>query len=369
MPGSMLAGSYDLGSCGVVIDVDMNRIIAVLWLALACAGVLFCQSCEDRSSAPEQLEPSSSQESIRHSLEAAEIYIASGNTDKAQAILARLIDQSPDDPRPYEVMARLALRKGLQLRDMGLIEASRDQFGTSFDWYRDAVSRMPESSGLHQSAGEVAQQAGKHEEALACYLRSIELDPGNMRSQINAAQLLIETSPGRVRSHAQIGSGNGFRAATCLVFLGLIAPEGRKGIRIFRVGVQRHWLLQVIRMESESRWRAFTLKRDRPRVALELLLALSDQVRGQEPATSQIAIAWESLGNSINAGQAWSECFRTNAHRTDAWRFALRAAEAFGRADQEAMASSWLEQAIMLDAPSMEIEEARRSISMGTGPD
>ncbi|MDG2424492.1 MAG: tetratricopeptide repeat protein [Phycisphaerales bacterium] len=346
----------------------MNRIIAVLWLALACAGVLFCQSCEDRSPVPEQLEPSSSQESIRHSLEAAEIYIASGNTDKAQAILARLIDQSPDDPRPYEVMARLALRKGLQLRDMGLIEASRDQFGTSYDLYKDAVSRMPESSGLHQSAGEVAQQAGQHEEALACYLRSIELDPGNMRSQINAAQLLIETSPERseamLRSVLETDSEQPHALSSLALLLQRAGRESESSEMASRAlavaGDQEGVRIAVARIHLEA---------NRPRVALELLLALSDQVRGQEPATSQIAIAWESLGNSINAGQAWSECFRTNAHRTDAWRFALRAAEAFGRAGQEAMAASWLEQAIMLDAPAMEIEEARRSIRMGTGPD
>ena len=69
--------------------------------SLALCGVVFLLplGCEERTPEPETAPALSGGEASRHSLEAAEIYIASGNIDKARAILSRLIEQSPDDAR------------------------------------------------------------------------------------------------------------------------------------------------------------------------------------------------------------------------------------------------------------------------------
>ncbi len=132
----------------------------MLSLVIAGPGLLLQQACSDRPSEQGGDVTSTGQEGVRHSLEAAEVYIAGGEVDKARTILSRLIEEDPVDARPYEVMARLLLAQGIQLRQVGLMDASKAEFKASFDLYTKAIERMPESSGLHQSAGEVAQQAG-----------------------------------------------------------------------------------------------------------------------------------------------------------------------------------------------------------------
>ena len=339
----------------------------MLSLVIAGPGLLLQQACSDRPSEQGGDVTSTGQEGVRHSLEAAEVYIAGGEVDKARTILSRLIEEDPVDARPYEVMARLLLAQGIQLRQVGLMDASKAEFKASFDLYTKAIERMPESSGLHQSAGEVAQQAGLRQEALDMYLRSVELDPINLRSQINAAQLLIEEAPDqseRMLRTVLEADPNQPHALSSLALLLLRVGKTEESESIASralavAGDQEGVRIAIARVHREA---------GRPRMALELLLALPDHIRSQEPATVEIARSWESIGRPMNAGQAWADCFAANAHRTDAWRFALSAAESLGLAGQTAMASSWLEQAIMLDAPVARVEGARRLIAESGRP-
>ncbi|MEE2908300.1 MAG: tetratricopeptide repeat protein [Planctomycetota bacterium] len=340
----------------------MTRMIAVRLLALSGTLCLLALGCEDRTPEPESPQVSSGGEAARHSLEAAEIYIAAGNIDKARAILSRLIKKSPRDARAYEIMARLEIDRALDLRELGLVDASRDQFGVSYGWYQKALERMPESGGLHQSAGEVAQQAGLNDEALALYLQAIELDQENIRSQLSAAQLLLQDDPARSEALLRSVLETDADQPHALSSLALVLQRQGRETGALETASQA---LAVAGEKSGVRIAVARVHREagRPRIALELLLALPDNVRAQESATAEIAKSWEAVDRPINAGQAWADCFRGNAHRTDAWRYALNAADAMGRAGQTAVAASWLEQAVMLDAPTNRVDEVRSRIA------
>ncbi|MCH2134770.1 MAG: tetratricopeptide repeat protein [Phycisphaerales bacterium] len=337
----------------------MTRIIAV---ATILAGLLAGGCSEDQPASPVAAAPAAAGEEIRHSLEAAESYITSGDIDRARSILARLLEEAPGDARPYEVMARVELGQGLKLRKQGLVDAARVQFGQSYDWYEKAIARDPASGGLHQSGGEVAQLAGRTDAAMAHYRRARDLDPDNPKSRLCAAQLLLDDDPAQAEQLLNEVLELDPDQAHALASLALARQ------RLGDTDAASDAATQALNRAADDVSIRIAVARvhrvaDRPREALELLLALPDTVRMQEAAAAEIALAWEAIDRPINAGEAWAECFRGNAHRTDAWRYALSAADAMGRADQQAAAASWLEQAIMLDAPRDQVDAIRSRIA------
>lgn len=301
-------------------------------------------------------------ESIRHSLEAAESYLTSGNDDRARSILSKVIEKSPQDGRAFEMMGRMELRRGIELREMGLVDSAREQFRDSYLWYEKALRFMGDSGGLHQSAGEVAQLAGLESEALSSYLASMELQPKNPKSSLCAAQLLLKSEPARAESILRSVLEEHPDQSHALASLALACQsQGKNDIAaemaskaLAIAGDQVAVRIVIARVYRLS---------GREREALELLLALPDDVRGQESAASEIAFCWQAIGQPLNAAQAWADCFRANAYKVDAWRYALQAAEAMAMAKQEALASSWLQQAVMLDAPDIEVESVRARIA------
>ena len=339
---------------------DMFRIIAVACLVFAVA-ICGPVGCGEQEPSPEGVAPLSG-ESIRHSLEAAESYLTSGDDARARSILAKVIAKAPEDGRGYEMMGRLELRRGIELRDMGLVDSAREQFKESFRWYSDALRFMSGSGGLHQSAGEVAQLAGLRAEALSLYEIAMDLEPDNPKPVPQAAQLLLDADPARAQEILESVLEEHPDQSHALASLALASQS-----------------LGQDDMAAEMASRALALAGDevavrivvsrvhrlagREREALELLLALPDQDRGQESAASEIAACWQAIGQPLNAAEAWAVCFNANAFRVDAWRYALRAAEAMAHAEQEALAASWLEQAIMLDAPDIELDLTRDRIA------
>ena len=326
----------------------------------AVATIVCLSGCGDEPANKEAATLSG--ESIRHSLEAAESYLTTGNDAQATSILSKVIERAPEDGRAYEMMGRLELRRGIELRDMGLVDSAREQFRDSFLWYEKALQFMSDSGGLFQSAGEVAQLAGLQDQALSLYMSAMELQPDNPKSGLCAAQLLLDTQPDRaesiLRSVLEADPDQSHALASLALacqFQGKDEVAAEMASRALAIaGDQVAVRIVIARVHRLS---------GREREALELLLALPDEVRGQESAASEIASCWHALGQPLNAGEAWADCFRSNAYRIDAWRYALRAAEAMAEARREAMAASWLEQAVMLDAPANEIEQTRALIS------
>ena len=340
--------------------VDMFRIIAVACLMFAGVTSGCLSGCGQDPT--EDKAPPLSGESIRHSLEAAESYLTSGDEGRARSILSKIIEKAPADGRGYEMMGRLELRRGIELREMGLIDSSREQFRDSYRWYEKALPFMADSGGLHQSAGEVAQLAGLETEALSLYEKAIELQPDNPKPSLCAAQLLLESQPERaefiLRSVLEKHPDQSHALATLALAcqsLGQTEVAAEMASRALSLaGDEVAVRIVIARVHRLS---------GREREALELLLALPDDVRGKESAASEIASCWLAIGQPSNAAEAWAGCFRANAFRVDAWRYALRAAEAMAMAKQEAMAASWLEQAVMLDAPENELDLARDRIA------
>ena len=301
-------------------------------------------------------------ETVRHSLEAAESYLTMGQEESARSILSKVIEQSPQDGRAFEMMGRLELRRGIEMRDMGLVDSALDQFKTSYEWYEQALRYMDDSAGLHQSAGEVAQLAGLDATALSLYESAMRLEPSNPKSSLCAAQLLMISEPARAESILRTVLEAHPEQSHALASLALVCQLQDKSDEANELAARALALAgdQVAVRVVVARVQRLS---GRERQALELLLALPDDVRSKESTASEIAASWQSIGQYENAGQAWADCFKANAYRVDAWRYALLAAECMAEARQEAMAASWLEQAVMLDAPTVEVEEVRSRIA------
>ena len=341
--------------------MDMCRIIAVGLISIGFSLVF--AGCGDQDS---ELQPAEvakpTSESVRHSLEAAEAYLASGDVDRARSILARLVERADQDPRPMEMMARLELTDGLDLRSQGLTDAARRQFAIAHDWYQQALSLQADSGGLHQSAGEVAQLAGRLDHAKGHYRQASLLLPENPKPKLCIAQLMLEEDPSEAEEYLRASLAIEPDEPHALASLALARQcqgDGEEASLLASQALLHAGSNSAVRIAVARVHRLAA----RPRESLELLLALPDQVRTTESATRELTLSWDDIGRPLNAGQAWADCFKANAFRTDAWRLALLAAEAMGRADQNVEAASWLEQAIMLDAPAAEVEAARSRIA------
>ena len=325
-------------------------------------GLVFggCGDQDPESASTEEARPTG--ESVRHSLEAAEAYLASGDIDRARSILARLVDRADDDPRSMELMARLELTDGIDLRSQGLVDAARNQFAIAHDWYEQALALQHNSGGLHQSAGEVAQLAGRLDLAKDRYRQASILMPENPKPRLCIAQLLLEENPAEaeqfLRETLLLEPDEPHALASLALAMQWQGGEDEASAlasqALLHAGKNAAVRIAVARVHRIA---------GRPRESLELLLALPDQIRSGESATEEISLSWEAIERPLNAGQAWADCFKANAFRTDAWRLALLAADAMGRAGQRVAAASWLEQAIMLDAPQADVQATRSRIA------
>jgi predicted Zn-dependent protease len=61
---------------------------------------------------------------IDASLHAAEDYLNVGDLVNAEAILTRLVDRAPDDPRGFEMLAHTQLSRGVTARSEGDLDAA-----------------------------------------------------------------------------------------------------------------------------------------------------------------------------------------------------------------------------------------------------
>jgi tetratricopeptide (TPR) repeat protein len=88
-----------------------------------------------------------------------------GRLDDAEALLARLRNEAPDDPATLHQLGIVAYRKGRWIEAAGLLERS--------------IALAPGSALFHRNLCEVYRTCGRQDEALAVGRRAVQLDPSD----------------------------------------------------------------------------------------------------------------------------------------------------------------------------------------------
>jgi Flp pilus assembly protein TadD len=306
---------------------------------------------------PEPAEKSTSEITAR--LDRAELLLSLGKSSDAATMAAELLAAAERDWRVHDVIARVHLHDALRLRREGLMDHSAEELAASVEAYRAATALAPSLAGLHQSAANAASMAGKHEQAIDWFEHAMELDSTDPRAPLCLAQLIFDADPTQARrllekalaldpsiaeAHASVAlleaTEGREEAATAAMANALACGEAGPAIRVVQAKMYRL-------LENPAR-------------GVEILLALPVTARGEEATATELARCWQSLGRADRAADAWGVCFTANAHRTDAWAFALKAAEAHLLAGNRASAASCIAQAEMLSAPPERLEAVRK---------
>ncbi|MBT8484631.1 MAG: tetratricopeptide repeat protein, partial [Phycisphaerae bacterium] len=155
-------------------------------LLLACAAAGGCPHPPD-AHAPDPPTPAA----VDASLRAAQTYLDGNEGPKAKAILARLLDRTPNDARAHELMARVLTGEAVALDAVDADAAHRAR-RDAYAHYDRAATLDPHPAGLHQNAAILASMLREHGDAARHYEAAARLDPTNPQPPLYAAQTYLQ---------------------------------------------------------------------------------------------------------------------------------------------------------------------------------
>jgi tetratricopeptide (TPR) repeat protein len=299
-------------------------------------------------------------------LDRGELLLSYGKGTDAAVVAALLRERDAGNWRVHDLTARIHLHEALRLRDEGLMEHAAEELAAVVAAYRAATTLAPDISGLHQSAASAAHMAGEHEQSAIWFREAMALNGDDPRPPLCLAQLVFDSDPAEARrlldrvivldssiaeAHASVALLEAIagREASALAAMATALRCGAHGPDIRVVQARMHRVLGG------------------PGRGVEVLYGLSARERASEAAATELVRCWEALGRPDRVADAWAACFTANAHRTDAWTFALRAADAHLLAGDRPSAANCIAQAEMLSAPR-ELVEAVRQRASDQGP-
>ncbi len=282
---------------------------------------------------------------IEASLDAAEQYFASADLPRARAILLRLMDRAPNEPRARELFARTLLAEAAGEREQGRQRLSGQLMQEAYEHYRHATKLRPSDAGLHQSAGEVAQAAGLFGPALKHFERAGEINPGETKHAFFAAQvLLLQGEP--ERAETRLNRVLELDPDEPLVYASLANLEVERGeyeaalnrIREARRIDPRELSFRVIEAGIHRR-------SGDPRTAAELLMPLPAAERSRPMVADELGRSLEEIDEVEAAGEVWTLVFSANEHHEESWRWAVHAGRARLSEGRRERARQWLREA------------------------
>ena len=327
------------------------RIVSSLLLAAVCGAGLRCGETPEPAEAPDPA-------AITERLDRGEQFLSLGKPKDAAIVAAELQATHGQDWRVHDLVARIHLHEALRLREAGLMRQSEGELASAVAAYRSATTLAPTLAGLHQSAARTAHMAGEPTQSEAWFRRSIELDANDPRPPLCLAQLMFESDPQEARrllDRAITLDPNIPEAHASLALLEAI--EGREAAATDAMaravsGSNQSAAIRVVQA------RMYRLLGD-PARGVEVLLTLPTEAASEEAIATELAACWQALERPDRVADVWSACFTANAHRTDAWIFALRAADAHLLAGDRPSAASCIAQAEMCSAPPDRVEAVR----------
>jgi predicted Zn-dependent protease with MMP-like domain/predicted negative regulator of RcsB-dependent stress response len=91
-----------------------------------------------------------------------------------------------------EVTARMSSEEFWTILEEGEDYYEEGDFESALDRFDRAVAMSPHSADAHNSRGNALLMLGRHEEALASFEKSLELEPGFVKAALNRAELLVD---------------------------------------------------------------------------------------------------------------------------------------------------------------------------------
>ncbi len=299
---------------------------------------------------------------IETQLEQAELLLSHGQSAEAARVVTHLLESTPADWRVHDVTARIRLFDAMQARKDGLMDRAGEALASSVDAYRAATAAAPSLAGLHQSAASAAFMAGEHGQATDWFRRAMELDPDDPRPPLFLAQLVFESDPaeaGRLLGRAIALDPTIAEAHASIALLEASNGQEEAALAAMATALSCGEPSPALRVVQAKMYRTL----GNPARGVEVLLALPIAARGDEATAGELAECWELLGRPDRSADAWAICFSANAHRTDAWVFALRAARCHLAAGDRSAAAGCIAQAEMLSAPRDRVDALRKQAS------
>ena len=388
MFGSCSSGTYDFA---ISVAVIMGRMIPPtpsywsstrrfdrILVALGAAGALslfsFVGGCGggDADSSTEETSSAEVKESdLETAMDAAHQYFMTGDLEKARAILARLIDSAPGDPRPHELMGQVAIAEARAALELGDADGADRWRQSAADHYVEALRGTPDQAGLQHSAGMVFYEAGRIDAALDAFRTATDLDPLNPQFPLFAAQLLVQSEdydeaesmldrvltldPDLAIAHASKAIVASNRADYAAALEHIAEARTIEPRRLdFRVQEAR-----IHRLNGA------------PVRAAELLSPLSVGDRIQMICAEELALAYEALDEHALAEQAWITAYHAAPRATSSWLAAEGIARNRLHRQDRADALFWIGQARLLAPEEFgaridALEEQIRSAGDGT---
>jgi len=299
---------------------------------------------------------------VEASLRRAEQMLSVAQTADAAAAASMLVDAAPDDWRVHDLIARVAVQQAIESERVGLIEAWQAAMLEAVAHYRTAIGLAPSQAGLWRSAGDAAHVAGDIEQAAIWYEEALQRSPEDPRVLIRLAQIRFDSVPDVAMAHLRNAAKLAPQVAEVHASMALLhALNGRRPEALACI----EQAVKLAGDEADVRIVEARVMRTlgEPSIGVEILLSLPAGSHRSEAATAELARCWMALGRPDRAAKAWTTCFQHLAHRTDAWRLALRAAEAHLEAGDHPAAATLLRQAEMLQAPQEAVAAVRAGVA------
>ena len=327
-------------------------------MSIALAG---CGSNGSSSGNSSSTPPSA--EAIRTSLDAAGRYFDSQDYSNAQVILQKLVQRVPSNVEAREFYGLVLATQAVQARDRG--EAAHELFQRAYEQYAAAVVDPSASAGLHHSAGMIALQAERPDDALRHFNDAMRTDPRNPQYPLHAAQLLM--------LRGQLDEATALLdRVTSLDPNEPMAYASLAGVAMERGDLQRSVQLieQARAIDSDDvairvQHSKILRRCNRPEQALELMVPLDAATRAMDAVAFEIAASYALLGEHVKAAKAWEHCFRTLSSTAPglAWPAAVHAGQAMLDAGDRETAYLWWQEARLVAPDSPEVSALERRLA------
>lgn len=298
-------------------------------------------------------------EGLHAALNAAQEYLEADHFDEAEMILLTVLERAPNEVDAHELYGQLLLKKGIIAREDGEESFARAMLAQADERYRAIISMRPEHPGFHQAAGEVALLVNDQPRARAMFRRAGELAPHAAKHPLYEAQVLLmmgerEEARRLIERVITLDFNEAFAFATLAA---IDLEEGAFEAALEAITEARHI------QPRELGFRVIEAKihriAGRPQLALEMLMAVHGTAKDDPGVVTEIAACHTALGQHRAAADLWAAHLR--AHPRD-WRSAIRAGEAFLRADESIIAVSYLHLARLIAPDADEVKAFERLI-------